>query len=214
MRFHDEGSTPTGSKPLVTGTFVAYRSLTKLLCISPILPNKKVGPMVSKLSTVSMNNLKRSTLILVFIALFGCSISDKTTGKKAISTELLQLEQKVHHLINQYRISNNLSPLTTNDIITQQARMHSRSMARKKARFSHDGFGKRVERISRFLPHKIAAENVAYNKGYSDCAQQAVKAWLRNTKHRKNIRGNFGLTGIGVAKNPEGVYYFTQIFWQ
>ena len=161
-----------------------------------------------------MNNLKRSTLILVSIALFGCSISDKITGQKAISTELLQLEQRVHHLINQYRISKNLPPLTTNDKITQQARMHSRSMAKKRVTFSHDGFGKRVERISRFLPYKIAAENVAYNKGYSDCAQQAVKAWLRNTKHRKNIRGNYGLTGIGVAKNPEGVYYFTQIFWQ
>jgi uncharacterized protein YkwD len=170
--------------------------------------------MVSKLSTVSMNNLKHSTLILVFIALFGCSISDKITGQKAISTELLKLEQRVHHLINQHRISNNLPPLTTNDIITQQARIHSRSMAKKKVRFSHDGFGKRAERISRFLPYKIAAENVAYNKGYSDCAHQAVKAWLRNTKHRKNIRGNYGLTGIGVAKNPEGVYYFTQIFWQ
>ncbi len=92
--------------------------------------------------------------------------------------------------------------------------MHSRAMARKKVTFSHDGFGARVKRISRFLPYRIAAENVGYNKGYSDCAQQAVKSWLRNTSHRENIRGDFGLTGIGVAKNSEGVYYFTQIFWQ
>lgn len=170
--------------------------------------------MVSKFSIVSMNNLKRSTLTLISIVLIGCSISDKITGQKAISTELLQLEQKVHHLINQYRISKNLPPLSTNDIITQQARIHSRAMAKKKVTFSHDGFGKRVERISRFLPYKIAAENVAYNKGYPDCAQQVVKSWLRNTRHRKNIRGNYRLTGIGVAQNREGVYYFTQIFWQ
>jgi uncharacterized protein YkwD len=87
-------------------------------------------------------------------------------------------------------------------------------MAKKKITFSHDGFSRRVKRISRFLPYSMAAENVAYNKGYSDCAQKAVQSWLKNTKHRKNIRGDYRLTGIGVAKNPEGVYYFTQVFWQ
>jgi uncharacterized protein YkwD len=60
----------------------------------------------------------------------------------------------------------------------------------------------------------MAGENVAYTKGYSDSAKQAVQSWLKNAKHRKNIRGNYRLTGIGVAKDPEGIYYLTQVFWQ
>ena len=161
-----------------------------------------------------MDKLKRCTLIYVCIVLVGCSIADKIIERKAISAELLKLEQRVHQLINQYRISKNLPPLTTNEIITQQARIHSRAMAKKKVTFGHDGFGKRVERISRSLSYRMAAENVAYTKGYSDGAGQAVQSWLKNARHRKNIRGNYRLTGIGVAKNPEGVYYFTQVFWQ
>lgn len=170
--------------------------------------------MVSELLPVSMNDLRRRALSLVCIALFGCSISDKIIEQKAISTESLQLEQEVHRLINQYRISKNLPPLTTNEIITRQARIHSRAMAKEKVTFGHDGFGKRIKSISRFLPYRTAAENVTYNKGYSNCARQAVQAWLESRKHRKNIRGNHRLTGIGVARNPQGGYYFTQIFWQ
>ncbi len=161
-----------------------------------------------------MDKLKHCTIILVCIVLVGCSIRNKIIGQKGISPELLQLEQKVHHLINQYRISKNLHPLTTNEIITQQARIHSRTMAKKKATFGHNGFGKRVKRISKFLPCRKAAENVAYTKGYSDSAGQAVQSWLHNGKHRKNIRGNYKLTGIGVVKDPEGAYYFTQLFWR
>jgi uncharacterized protein YkwD len=87
-------------------------------------------------------------------------------------------------------------------------------MAKKRVPFGHDAFGKRVKRISRFLPYRMAAENVAYTKGYPDSAQQAVQSWLKNAKHRKNMRGDYRLTGIGVAKDTEGAYYFTQVFWQ
>jgi uncharacterized protein YkwD len=163
---------------------------------------------------VSMNSPKRCTLILVFIALVGCSIADKIIEGGAISTELVEVEHRVHHLINQYRISKNLPPLATNEVITQQARIHSRAMAKKKVTFSHDGFRKRVKRISRSLPYSMAGENVAYTKGYSDSAQKAVLSWLKNSTHRKNIRGKYKLTGIGVAKDPEGAFYFTQVFWQ
>ena len=161
-----------------------------------------------------MDYLKRSTLVLFCIALMGCSISHKATGRKGTSTEVLQLEQEVYQLINRYRISQNLPPLTTNGIITQQARMHSRAMATKRISVGHSGFAKRVERISRSLPYRAAAENVAYNKGYSNGAQRATHDWFKNKEHRKNIEGNYQLTGIGVAMDSQGAYYFTQIFWQ
>ena len=171
-------------------------------------------PVVGGLLTVAVNSVKRHTLILASIVLIGCSISDKAIDQSTPSTELLQREREVHQLINRYRISKNLPPLSANETITQQARVHSHAMAKKKVPFGHNGFRKRVKRISRSLPYRTASENVAYNKGYSDCSLQAVHAWVESTRHRKNITGNYRLTGIGVARNPDGGYYFTQIFWQ
>ena len=159
-----------------------------------------------------MNYLKRSALVLFCIALMGCTISHEPTGLKGTSTEAFQLEQEVYQLINRYRISQNLPPLTAKEIITQQAQMHSRAMATKRIPVGHSGFAKRVERISRYLPCRAAAENVAYNKGYSNCAQRAAQDWFKNKEHRKNIEGNYHLTGIGIAMDSQGAYYFTQIF--
>lgn len=68
----------------------------------------------------------------------------------------------------------------------------------------------RVQAIA--IPYRAAAENVAYNRGYTDPVAKAVEGWLNSSGHRRNIEGNYNLTGIGVAKNSQGAYYFTQIF--
>jgi uncharacterized protein YkwD len=87
-------------------------------------------------------------------------------------------------------------------------------MAQQRISLGHRGFAKRVKRISRFLSLRAVAENVGYNKGYPDSAQRAVDTWLGSTEHRRNIEGDFRLTGIGVVRDPQGACYFTQIFWQ
>jgi len=45
------------------------------------------------------------------------------------------------------------------------------------------------------------AENVGYNMGYANPASEVVKVWLHSPEPLKNIKGDFELTGIGVAKN-------------
>ena len=79
-------------------------------------------------------------------------------------------------------------------------------------RFGHNGFQQRVQIIGRSLPYQKAAENVAFNKGHADRANRAVRGWINSRGHRQNMEGQFDLTGIGVAKNAAGEYYFTQIF--
>jgi uncharacterized protein YkwD len=148
------------------------------------------------------------------MAFSGCGISNSAKVPEKPSTELRKLERRVHQMVNNYRLSKKLPPLTTNEIIAQQARSHSDALARKRLPFGHDGFDKRVKRISNFLHYTVAAENVAYNKGYTDSAKNAVQCWLRSATHRENIKGNYKLTGIGVARNAQGIYYFTQIFWR
>jgi uncharacterized protein YkwD len=122
------------------------------------------------------------------------------------------LEAAVHKQVNQYRQSVNLPPLTFDPSISAQARVHSQAMASGKAGFSHVGFEDRVKAIAKSIPYTSAAENLAYNEGYSDPVNQAVKGWIKSPGHRVNMEGNFDLTGVGVVKTPQGRYYMTQIF--
>lgn len=120
------------------------------------------------------------------------------------------IEKAVYDQVNQYRASKGLPPLTANTPMSEQARIHSQNMANGRLPFGHQGFQQRVTAVA--IPYSSAAENVAYNQGYSDPATQAVQGWIKSTGHRQNMEGNFNLTGIGVATNAKGQYYFTQMF--
>ena len=122
----------------------------------------------------------------------------------------LALARQVHQQVNEYRKSLNLAPLTLNAEISQQAKQHSQNMAENKVEFSHSGFDRRIKALS--ISYRSAAENVAYNQGYGNPVKQAVEGWIESEGHRQNMRGNYNLTGIGVVKNQQGEYYFTQIF--
>ncbi|MBD2361919.1 MULTISPECIES: CAP domain-containing protein [unclassified Anabaena] len=135
-------------------------------------------------------------------------VSSQVASSTAFQTTAL--EKSVFEQINRYRVARRLPKLTLNANITRQARIHSRNMARGKAAFSHNGFEERVYAIP--LRYNSAAENLAFNRGYSDPANQAVIGWLESPGHLKNIRGNYNLTGIGVAANQKGEVYLTQIF--
>ena len=125
---------------------------------------------------------------------------------------LIALEQEINRRVNQYRLSKNLPPLTMNAEISHVARLHSQDMASKIATFSHDGFDNRAKKVGKTIPYQSFAENLAYIKGYPDLADVAVKGWINSPGHRKTMEGNFNLTGVGIAKNSEGEYYFTQLF--
>ncbi|MBD2489668.1 CAP domain-containing protein [Aulosira sp. FACHB-615] len=122
-----------------------------------------------------------------------------------------KLEAEVFTQINQYRASLGLPALRRNSTIDNQARTHSQNMATSNT-LSHNGFGARIQAIAVTIPYSAAAENVAYNQGYSNPATQAVQGWLRSPGHLANIKGNYNLTGVGVAVNSRGAVYFTQIF--
>ncbi|MFM7364336.1 MAG: CAP domain-containing protein, partial [Cuspidothrix sp.] len=112
--------------------------------------------------------------------------------------------------INQYRAKRGLKQLIVNEKISEQARIHSENMASGKVPFSHQGFRQRVMAIP--LTYSSAAENVAYNMGYSSPANEAVSGWLKSPGHLKNLQGQYNLTGVGVATNNKGEVYLTQIF--
>jgi uncharacterized protein YkwD len=120
------------------------------------------------------------------------------------------LEVSAHNQINQYRASKGLPALVWNDALANQARQHSASMANGQTAFGHGGFQERVQGSG--VTYQGAAENVAYNQGYSDPAGEAVKGWLASPGHLDNIKGNYDTAGLGVARNAQGEIYFTQVF--
>jgi uncharacterized protein YkwD len=121
------------------------------------------------------------------------------------------LELSIHDRVNQYRQAQNLPPLTFDPTISAQARAHSVKMATT-SHLSHDGFKERVNVVSRTIAYRGAAENVAYNMGHTHPDDTAVKGWIKSPGHQRNMVGSYDLTGIGVAQNDKGEYYFTQIF--
>ncbi len=156
----------------------------------------------------------RSTGILIFIlalSIFITGCPDRKQGGNIVEPNILtDIEQKVFEQINDYRISQGMNALNLHEQIVYQARNHSRDMARGTVSFGHEGFNQRVSATG--IAPQSAAENVAYNQGYSDPATRAVQGWLDSPGHLKNIRGNFNYTGIGIERNNAGTYYFTQIF--
>ena len=124
---------------------------------------------------------------------------------------LTRLELDTYNLVNKYRQSRNLPPLTMDSAIVAEARAHSEQMA-KLGQMSHDGFNERVTSVSKTIIYRKAAENVAYNMGYGKPDLVAVQGWIESPGHQRNMVGQYDLTGIGVSKNAKGQYYFTQIF--
>lgn len=141
-----------------------------------------------------------------------CSPSPTPTLSPTPSSSVSQIESRIFDLINQYRFSNGLSALKFNSFVSDIAREHSLDMAQGAVSFGHDGFDNRVSAIRSQIGGTAFGENVAYNYGYGDPAQQAVNQWIASSGHRQNILGNFTTTGIGVAKSSNDSYYFTQIF--
>ncbi len=122
------------------------------------------------------------------------------------------IEQYVHRKVNEYRQSKGLRQLEYIDAIADIAREHSENMARGVVPHGHDGFDQRFKDMQITVHARSAGENVAYNYGYDDPALVAVNGWIKSDGHRKNMEGDFTLTGVGVVVSEDGSYYFTHLF--
>lgn len=146
-------------------------------------------------------------LVLAAVLLHGCSGSNEQRDPA-----LAELEQQMVVAVNRYRNSIGLNSLVSKETIAVQARIHSRNMAADKVPLAHDGATERTERIGETILWATISENVAFSTQRDDLVDFVLNRWLNSPGHRKNIEGEFNLTGIGVALSPDGRYFFTQIF--
>ena len=155
-----------------------------------------------------INVLIKSILIVASIVL----AQQSSAAVSAHETRVTDAEQQkmILYYVNAYREKRHLSPLKMNNVISQEAEKHSRDMASHAMSFGHDGFNDRIKRLYQQIKEcRSGAENIAY---YKISAQVLVDKWVSSPGHRRNIEGNYNLTGIGIAHDKKGWAYYTQIF--
>ncbi len=120
------------------------------------------------------------------------------------------MNDNILYYVNEHRRSLGLQKLEVLNTAAVQAYLHSKDMATGKTGFGHSGFDRRISNIMQAEGRiSASAENVAYGEL---TAKEVVKGWLNSPGHKRNIEGNYALTGIGTYKDKEGVVFFTQIF--
>lgn len=146
-------------------------------------------------------------LTAIFLSLIQSVYAEKSTIGANDDTNI---QNSILVYVNQYRQQHGLHPFKMDSRISKEAKKHSIDMATHSMPFGHKYFMSRMDRLHSQIKNTGAgAENVAYN--YKD-AQDVVKNWLKSPGHKRNIDGNYDLTGIGIARDQKGKIYFTQIF--
>lgn len=164
-----------------------------------------------------MRVIKTLTILISFISfplfLLSCNrniATSDSTKSAAPSFSAATMNRDILYHVNEYRKRKGLGALKFVEVANEQAAIHSKNMALKKASFSHDGFEQRIAVVSKTIGTVMgAAENLAYGEL---SAEAVVKGWINSPGHKKNIEGNYTLTGIGTYQDAKGVIYFTQLF--
>ncbi len=149
--------------------------------------------------------IKYFCVFIILSIAFSCSDDDGTPPDENTS-----ITEEILILVNEYRATKGLSPLTSNQTADELAADHTRYMI-SQGQISHDDFSARGDVLKEKENSKGMAENVA--SFYPD-AKSVVDAWISSDGHRNNIEGNYTHTGISAIKDENGKYYYTQLFYR
>jgi len=153
-------------------------------------------------------------LVITLFSFINCSKKTAAAHTATVTSDRSitgsNMENDILYYVNQHRRSIGLAPLEMSGVECSVAARHSRDMATGKAPFGHTGAPARKQAIASQVGPLISfGENVAYGQR---SAREVVDEWLHSPGHRRNIEGNFKLTGIGLARDRRGLIYYTQIF--
>ncbi len=164
--------------------------------------------------------LPQSAIFAALISLaMGCAsppgalVGSPGGGTASGGSEQPRIADEVHRRINAHRVSIGLPPLVREPTLDALALRHSERMARGEVPFGHSGFEARAQRAREALNVGRMSENVATNNYPAGAAaERAVTGWLGSDGHRRNLEGDFDLTGIGVHRSSGGDHLITQIY--
>lgn len=128
--------------------------------------------------------------------------------------ELAAVRRQLLQLVNDARAKANLPALTVDPLLGEQAQRHCDAIAGGRTPFSHEGYAERFAAIRTANPTVTSmGENIGFQDAAArDKAAAMVGLWMRSASHKKNILGDFALTGMGVAAGADGRVYAVQIF--
>jgi uncharacterized protein YkwD len=127
-------------------------------------------------------------------------------------SEIERMETELVQMINAARAEHGLAPLNICKDLVLCARQHSDNMAKRIVRFGHGGFEGRAEEMKSKIVLKSFGENVAYSYNVNNHLKTAIQGWMDSPGHKKNILGDYSITGIGISFNKDGYCYTTQLF--
>lgn len=129
-----------------------------------------------------------------------------------VPTDIRTQENEVIRLVNVERTKRGLQPLKANWELSRVARLKSQDMANK-GYFSHQSptYGSPFNMMENFgIRFSSAGENIAYGQ---KTPAQVMTAWMNSPGHRANILSpSYTEIGVGLARNKNGVLYWTQMF--
>lgn len=112
-------------------------------------------------------------------------------------------EQEMLRLINEYRASRGLGPLTASAALNRAAAWLANDMARRGIMSHYDSLGRGLNRLRDcgYL-YSTVGENVAYGSGPMGSAQFTFNSWRNSPGHNANmLNGSYRAVGIGRACN-------------
>jgi uncharacterized protein YkwD len=121
----------------------------------------------------------------------------------ALSVDVAALEADVLDLVNRYRFKLGLETLQPHEEIAAVARERSQQVADGHS-FDHVGFRVRAEKVANHVKYWGISENLYRATGGSEFAERALRTWLESPSHKKNLDGNYQLTGIGWRSTTKG----------
>ncbi len=129
-----------------------------------------------------------------------------------VPTDIRTQENEVIRLVNVERTKRGLQPLKANWELSRVARLKSQDMANK-GYFSHQSptYGSPFNMMENFgIRFSSAGENIAFGQ---KTPAQVMTAWMNSPGHRANILSpSYTEIGVGLARNKNGVPYWTQMF--
>ena len=159
----------------------------------------------------------RKTLLAAAGALLLCTSPAVSDANSAVidghytTASLSAQEQKAGNLLNSDRAAYGLPPLVIDPALSRIARIKSEDM-RDNQYFSHTSptYGDVRSMLRHFgLEFSAAGENIARHA----TIEKAQAAFLSSPGHRRNIMSSaYTRVGLGVALDPKGFVYLTQIF--
>ena len=116
---------------------------------------------------------------------------------------------EVLKLVNKYRASNGLSPVSLDNAISSAADIRAKEIVRSFSHTRPDGRSCFSVLSDSGISYNGAGENIAYGQ---DTPEEVMTAWMNSDGHRANIlNGSFTKLGVGIYSSG-GTIYWVQLF--